>query len=202
MSGRTAASGGAPPPRRAPRAPRLRAGDVADAPALARVMRAAIRGQGAAAYGHSEVRAWSSLPALYHRWAMTAGGERYVVAERDGAIVGYAARRDAELTAVFVLPRAAGAGVGTALVRHVERAARRAGVARLRVVAALGAVPFYARLGFGRRGAARVPLPGETSLAAVRMEKRLDSTAGAPGERSARRAARSSGRARVRPRGR
>ncbi|WP_242346536.1 GNAT family N-acetyltransferase [Anaeromyxobacter terrae] len=173
MSGRVATGGGGPARRRAG-ALRLRTGSLGDAPTVARVMRAAIRGLGAAPHTGAELRAWSSLPALYHRWAMTVGGERYVVAERDGVVVGYAARRGSELTAVFVLPRAAGGGVGSALVRHAERAARRAGAPRLRVLAALGAVPFYARLGFEPGSAARAPLPGGTALAAVRMEKRLD----------------------------
>jgi putative acetyltransferase len=193
-------SGGRPSSRRAPGPLRLRAGTLADAPAVARIMRAAIRGLSADSYTRAEVRAWSSLPPVYHRWAMTAGGERYFLAERAGEVVGYAALRDAELTAVFIHPRAARGGVGTALVRRTERAARRSGATRLRVVAALGAISFYARLGFGRRGRARVPLPGGAALDAVRMEKRFDAVDRPPAK--GRSAAGSSGRTRVRPRAR
>ncbi|WP_242356615.1 GNAT family N-acetyltransferase [Anaeromyxobacter sp. SG64] len=187
---------------RAPRAATLRAASLDDATAVARVMRSAVRGRGAAAYSDAELRAWASLPALYHRWAMAAGGERYVVAERDGLVVGYAARRGTELTAVFVLPRAAGRGLGSALVQHAARAARRAGATRLRVLAALGAVPFYERLGFARRGDLRVPLPGGASLAAIRMEKRLDGPDGRAGKREPKPGKRPSDRTRARPRGR
>jgi hypothetical protein len=58
-------------------------------------MRAAIRRLAAGTCTPRQLAAWSSLPALYHAWAMTAGGEAYLVAERAGRVVGYAARRGA-----------------------------------------------------------------------------------------------------------
>ena len=62
----------------------IRRARAADAPAIARVMRAAIRTLARGTCSPAELAAWSSLPALYHRWAMTAGGEEYVVAEAGG----------------------------------------------------------------------------------------------------------------------
>ena len=88
-------------------------------------MRASIRGLARPFYSPARIAAWSSLPPLYHRWAMTAGGEAYVVAEEGGRVVGYAARRGREVTAVFVLPSRARAGLGAALLARVERDARR-----------------------------------------------------------------------------
>jgi putative acetyltransferase len=70
---------------------RLRRATPADAAAIARVMRAAIRAERGGVYTARQLAAWSSLPALYHRWAMTVGRETYLVAERAGRIVGYAA---------------------------------------------------------------------------------------------------------------
>jgi GNAT superfamily N-acetyltransferase len=136
-------------------------------------MRASIRGLARSHYGPREIAAWSSLPALYHAWAMTAGGERYVVAERGGAIVGYAAVRAAEVSALFVRPGAARRGIGAALLARVERGARRRGVRRLRVDAALPAIAFYVSRGFRGGRALRVPLPGGEALPARRLSKRL-----------------------------
>src|SRR5512147_1721293 len=68
---------------------RVRPARLPDSPAIARVMRASIRALARGAYRPRQLAAWSSLPALYHAWAMTAGGERYLVAERAGRIVGY-----------------------------------------------------------------------------------------------------------------
>jgi putative acetyltransferase len=151
---------------------RIRRGRPSDARATAEVMRASIRGLARAAYGPREIARWSSLPPLYHAWAMTAGGETYLVAERGGRVEGYAALRKGEVTAAFVRPGAAGRGIGLALLRAVERLARRRGVRALVARASLGAVGFYERAGFRRAGDARVPLPGGALLRAVLVEKR------------------------------
>jgi GNAT superfamily N-acetyltransferase len=117
--------------------------------------------------------AWGSLPTLYHAWAMTAGGETALVAERGGRIAGYAGLRGSELTALFVRPSAARSGVATALLAEVERLARRRGVRRLRADAAKSGVAFYRARGFTGSARVRVPLPGAATLVAVRMAKRL-----------------------------
>lgn len=171
---------------------RLRPGRPGDAPGVARVMRAAVRGLPEGACTPRQRAAWSSLPALYHRWASGPGGERYLLAERAGRVIGYAAylpaaparvprrpgaparaRREAELTAVFVLPAAGGQGIGRALVAAVALRARRSGAAALVVLAARPAIGFYARLGFSPGLPARSPLPGGVRLPARRMRLRL-----------------------------
>jgi len=136
-------------------------------------MRAAIRALAPGPYSRAQLAAWSSLPALYHAWAMTAGGERYAVAERGGAIVGYAALLGRELTAVFVHPRAGRRGIGAALVARMALDARRRGVRRLAVRAALPALPFYEALGFEGRRAVAVPLPGGATLPSRLLSRRL-----------------------------
>ncbi len=163
---------------------RIRAGRLADAPAVARVMRAAVRWLPPSACTPRQRAAWSSLPALYHRWAMGPGGERYLVAESGGRVVGYAAYRappaprgagalSTELTAVFVLPAAGGAGLGRRLVAAVERRARRAGVRAIEVVAARPAVGFYLALGYVRLKSLSAPLPGGQRLPAASMQRRI-----------------------------
>ncbi len=158
-------------------------------------MRAAVRGLPAGACTPRQRAAWASLPALYHRWAMGPGGERYLLAERAGrrgGVIGYAAYRTperarrpsrpgapprsgraAELTAAFVLPAAGGRGIGRTLVEAVERRARRLGAASLTVLAAQPAIGFYAGLGFSPGRPARAPLPGGVALPALRMRLRL-----------------------------
>jgi putative acetyltransferase len=160
-------------PKRRPARVRVRRATPADARAVAAVMRAAVRRLAAPFYPPAQIAAWSRLPALYHRWAMTAGGETYLVAERDRRVVGYAALAEGEVTAVFVHPSAARAGIGRALLARVEREARRTGALRLHVLAARSAVEFYAAAGYAGARSARVPLPGGDALAAFRMTKRL-----------------------------
>lgn len=143
-----------------------------DAPALARTMRASIRGLARAAYDPRQIAAWSSLPSLYHAWAMTAGGETVFVAERAGRILGYASLRGGEVTALFVRPSAAGRGLGSTLLSRVEREARRRGRARLVLLASRNAAAFYRARGWAGSRTTRVPLPGGGALAAVRLWRR------------------------------
>ena len=148
---------------------RLRLARPADARACAAVMRAAIRALPPRDHTRRELAAWASLPPLYHRWAMGPGGERYLVAEHGGRILGYAARRGGELTAVFVRPGRQGQGIGRALVEAACASAARDGHRSVRVLAARAAAGFYAVLGFRAGARTRVPLPGSLTLAAVRM---------------------------------
>lgn len=152
---------------------RIRAARGEDAAAIASVMRRAIRTLARGTCTARQLAAWSSLPALYHRWAMTAGAEAYLVAEERARVVGYAARRGAEVTAVFVVPSRARRGIGAALLARVEEGARRGGATRLTVKAAPGAVAFYAARGYHGGRALAVPLPGGADLPAVAMRKRL-----------------------------
>jgi len=152
---------------------RIRRARLSDAPAIAAVMRAAIRDLGSGVYPARSIARWSSLPPLYHAWAMTAGGERTVVAVRGGRVAGYASLRGREVTAVFVHPRSARRGVGAALLRRIERDAARDGTRRLSVRASLPALAFYAAMGFGGSRAIAVPLPGGGALPARLLAKRL-----------------------------
>jgi len=152
---------------------RIRRARLDDARALAAVRRAAVLAVPPGVHARADLAAWASLPALYDRWAMAAGGETLLAAERGGRVAGFAGLRGGELTALFVAPRHAGRGVGSALVAAVERLARRRGVRRLLAVAAASAAPFYRAHGFAGARAARVPLPGGRRLAAVRLAKPL-----------------------------
>lgn len=160
--------------RRAPLHPvRIRKARHADAPAIAAVMRSSIRTLARGAHPAGALAAWSSLPPLYHAWAMSAGGERCFAAERARRLVGYAALRGAEVTAVFVRPGVARRGVGASLLARLEREARRSGVRALWTKAAVSAEPFYRARGFVGGRAVRVPLPGGEALAAVLLRKPL-----------------------------
>jgi GNAT superfamily N-acetyltransferase len=175
---------------------RLRRATLADAPAMARVMRAAVRAE--RGYPPGALAAWAALPALYHRWAMTAGGERRAVAEVGGRVVGFAGWRGREVTALFVRPGAAGLGLGARLLARAEAGARRSRARTLTVLAARGAVPFYLARGWRAVRPEPSPLPGGRGLPAMRMGK---PAAAPPGAASATVAPRPAG-VRPAPRGR
>jgi GNAT superfamily N-acetyltransferase len=153
-------------------------------------MRAAIRALGRRRpriHPAPALAAWASLPPLYHRWAMGPGGEDYLLAVAPGGrVLGYAARRGAELTAVFVRPRAQGHGVGRALVEALCAQAALDGRRSVRVLAARAALPFYTALGFAGRGEVAVPLPGGAALASAALRRRLTPAPGRPRARTGR----------------
>lgn len=83
------------------------------------------------------------------------GGVRQLMASRQvfvlldkARVVATASLAGDVVRSVFVLPAVQGRGLGKALMRHVERVARDAGVQRLLVPASLTAVSFYAALGY------------------------------------------------------
>lgn len=162
-------------PARPPPGPRvtLRRARIADAPALARIRRASIRGLARDAYTPAQLAAWSRLGPAYDRWALGPGGEVAFLAERAGRAVGFAALTEGEVTAVFVRPAVARSGIGAALLARVEAEARRRGEAALFLDASLNAAPFYRAQGYRGAARVRVPLPDGAWLPALRLRKRL-----------------------------
>jgi len=103
-----------------------------------------------------------------------------LVAERDGAALGYVSverRRGgtlARLTSIAVSPKAAGAGIGRALLIAAEQGARAEGCDRMRLEVRADNRPahrLYERNGYARF--AVVPDYYEDGAAAWRYEKRL-----------------------------
>ena len=82
--------------------------------------------------------------------AQIANGQ-VIVAERDGAIVGFAATVSGELDGLFVEPDLWGHGIGRALVNAATHEARKRGLA-LKVIANPSARRFYESCGFTIEG--------------------------------------------------
>lgn len=107
-----------------------------------------------------------------------------VVAETDGALVGYVlllfrkGAKAARLYSLAIAPEARGAGTALQLVTAAEREARKKGCARLRLEVRdsnMAARRLYERAGFAL--IARKPGYYEDGETAFQMEKRLDTRA-------------------------
>ena len=136
-----------------------------------------VHGLAAAHYPPDVVAAWAVPPtdANIRTFLDNVDGETRVLAELDGRPVGLGALVVArsELRACYVVPEAAGKGVGTALVTEIERLAREIGLERLELLASVNAEPFYASLGYETHGHTQHVLRTGHAMAAVRMAKRL-----------------------------
>jgi GNAT superfamily N-acetyltransferase len=78
-----------------------------------------------------------------------------------------------EIVAVYVLPDAAGTGVGSDLLAHLEETARAADRTRLTLCASLNAEAFYARRGWRAGGREKHRLTPGVAVDCVRMDKDL-----------------------------
>lgn len=133
-----------------------------DAEAVRTVHYASIIGLGPDAYDQTQVEAWASgCGSADYTAAIEADDLEYVVAVRDGVVVGfgsltcatpddYEADVDGEVTAVYVLPSVARNHVGTAIHTELAQRAREHDISVIGLSASLPAVPFYEALGYDR----------------------------------------------------
>jgi putative acetyltransferase len=98
-----------------------------------------------------------------------------LVAEVDGSLVGLGCLvvQNAELRACYVAPGAARKGVGSALVREIERIAREHGLDHLHLDASINAEPFYSALGYEVVERGEHVWPSGQRMEAVTMRKAL-----------------------------
>ncbi len=135
-----------------------------------------VRGLAAGHYPPEVIDAWCVEPTEGHlaSFITNEDHELRLFAELGGKVVGLAALvlEHAELRACYVLPEAARQGVGTALVREMERRAVEHDLDHLELVSSINAEPFYAALGYESEGCTEHNMRGHP-MAAVKMSKRL-----------------------------
>jgi putative acetyltransferase len=149
-----------------------------DARAFLEVHHLAVRGLTAAEYPPEVIEAWAPWPITEEHVDFVrsnAEGEYRLVAENGGRIVGIGCLvvRKNELRACYVLPSATRNGVGTAILRALERAARHQGATVLEADASLNAEPFYRTNGYEVCGRGEHVLNSGVRMACVRMRKDL-----------------------------
>jgi putative acetyltransferase len=150
----------------------IRPAAPADAEALCALHKASVRTLCLGAYTADEIEAWlREREPQGFRHAMTDGGETMLVAEHDGAVVGFASIKETVLFGLYVDP-AKGRGAGRVLLMAAEDEVRRRGAGVLSLQATLNAVPFYRQHGFMRQERSTVRRGGR-DLAVLDMIKTL-----------------------------
>ena len=124
---------------------------AADCEQIARVHAASIRTLFRTHYSHEQLEPWAAsiTPA---RYAPFIDATDFFVAIDDEAIAGFTQMMDGEVHTLYIDPGYARRGIGTMLVRELERAARERGLAKMTLSASLNAAPFYEAMGFAARG--------------------------------------------------
>src|SRR5688572_26915991 len=147
---------------------------LTEAPTFFQIHHRSVRGLAAAHYPPRVIEAWTG-PLNEERFIANPDKEIRLIADLDGEPVGYGALvlAPAELRACYVVPEAARSGVGTALVREIERIALQNGVERLDLLSSVNAEPFYTALGYASTEATNHVLGSGQVMAAVKMSKTL-----------------------------
>jgi putative acetyltransferase len=142
-----------------------------DLDAAIEVFLRAIRETCAAHYDARQIAAWAQADRA--EWSARRLAKPTWVAVSAGTIAGFADLEwDGHLDMMFVHPAHQRAGVATALLRQIERAAHEQGIARIHTDASITARPFFERHGFRVVSAQSVSVRGQ-SFANFRMEKHL-----------------------------
>lgn len=151
----------------------IRRAQVADAQALLDLRKAAILGGCVDFYPHEVLLAFTAVEVNPAFLAMLSA--HFYVAEREGGMVGCGMidLQSGQIDGIFVHPDVGGRGVGRAMMAHLEKLARDAGLRTMTLDSTLNAAPFYRHLGFtGERESVYVTKRG-LRLACVPMVKAL-----------------------------
>ena len=149
-----------------------------DARTFLEVHHAAVRGIAAKDYSLAVVEDWAPIPVTerdVERFLANPDDEIRSVAEIDGKIVGIGCLvvANCELRACYVAPEAARNGVGSALVREIERIAGDRGLAYLQMDLSVTAEPFYLHHGYSVQQRGEHTLNSGRSMASIKMAKVL-----------------------------
>ena len=160
----------------------LRPGGPDDALAILEVKRSAIRQTAASAYSPAIIDEWAPAVIVrervdtFQRW-IERGEELIVVAmEPAGKIIGFGSFVPAQFRVARRLRRCSiWRPRGRALLARLEKLARDAGLAELRMDASINAVPFYEANGFISLERGEHVMSSGGRMACVRMRKALPS---------------------------
>lgn len=152
----------------------LRRATLDDAVRIRRVHQASVRSLCSADYSAAQIEAWIGqlLPSDY-RHTMREEWQLTWVAQVGTRMAGFSVLDGDLVRAVYVHPRYARRGVGSALLAAAEAEARARGVQVLRLNASLTAVPFYLRHGYCEVGPGAHPTDAGVTLPVMGMRKVL-----------------------------
>jgi putative acetyltransferase len=160
----------APPPGLRPFLP-------ADAPVLAELFRESVETLATEDYDEDQRAAWAAAADDETAFAQRLAGALTIVASLDGKIAGFASLREGTLVdMLYVHPRAARRGVGSALIDALEKLAQARGAREISVDASDAARDFFAARGYIPHQRNTRELRGEW-LGATTMKKTLDEKA-------------------------
>ena len=144
-----------------------------DLPGLVALFHGTVRALGAGHYTPQELAAWAPADLDPEDWRPRLARNTALVAEEDGALLGFAELSpEGAVDMLYVHPAAAGQGVGSMLIDALERLAGGRGVSKLNVDASDSARGFFEKRGYAAQQRNSVSV-GDEWLANTTMQKQL-----------------------------
>lgn len=151
----------------------IRALGPGDAPHVGRIYFCAVYEGAREHYSFEQRRAWAGDTVDPDYWSQRLAGQLGFIAEQGGEPVGFMTINPAGyIDLAFVLPSAAGAGIGKQLYAAIEQKGRDLGASVLTTEASKPAKPFFESQGWTVEAAQSIERRG-VSLTNYRMQKRL-----------------------------
>ena len=126
---------------------RIRKFKLGDAVSLARLHRGTIRSINKKDYSPREIAAWSGRTSAKRFKNLAKLNARYV-AVKNNKIVGFGDYKNNELMGLYIHKNFIGKGIGTQLLKKIEREVYANGKRTLRCMSTVTARPFYEKNGF------------------------------------------------------
>lgn len=146
-----------------------------DASTLVSLFRASVREIASRDYTASQIRAWAPDHIDGGRLGQECASRPTWIAEVEGRIAGFSdLEPDGHVDMLYVHPDFQRRGVARALLMHIEKAARAAGLRRLYTEASITARPVFEAMGF-RTIAPQTVTVGGVPMMNYRMERCLES---------------------------
>ena len=128
---------------------KLRSYRPEDCDALMALFHDTVHAVNAKDYSPAQLAAWAPPRLDRERWLTMLGGHYTLVAEMDGAIVGFGDLEGADyFDHLFVHKDHQGRGIAAALAQGIEEEARRRGAGCITVAASITAKPFFEHRGY------------------------------------------------------
>lgn len=151
----------------------IRPGTAADIEAILRVHRASVEVLCRGHYNPEQIVSWLEGRPPEEIYLPSIESGRLDVAEQDGRVIAFVEWEDAEITKLFIVPEAAGRGLGKSLLENAILMIRRIHSGPIRIEATLNAIGFYRKMGFVEMGEAFFSRArGGVPLEVIRMELR------------------------------
>lgn len=126
----------------------IRPASAGDGAAVFEITRESVAGLAGEFYTKQQIEGWMGTRDTAFYEALIARGRMFVAERSDGAVVAFVDTVPGELTRLFILPEAAGQGLGTRLLALGVEKASVGFSGPVRVEATLNAVRFYEKHGF------------------------------------------------------